>query len=457
MSSSACSTSVVLLVLLISFILINRNVDGSNVLFLSPITAPSHSNFFKPVVKALADRGHYVTYWNGLKPDNYSVSNNNSRSDNLRLLYSPQLDRFNRDYQVGFQDRHSQRQFKLFFDIPARLTVYCEAIYRDPVFHQLMNNSKKPRTKRYDLIVVEGILNDCVLPLVEILDAPFIYMNGIAPTPWLLEAVGSPLALDHFPNPGFSFADEMNLWERTFNTISSLVGLYFRHWFVTPVVDRVAFDFLGGNNLTVAEIERRYLSLLITNTHFSINYQLPTSPAVIQTGGLHCVPPKPLPEELESFVDSSGDAGFIIVSFGSILRGSDLSDGVRRLFLSTFNRLPQRVLWKWEDQTENDDTIPSNVKLLPWMSQQDLLGHPKIRMFITHGGLFSIQEAVYHGVPFVALPVFADQPINAQKAQDDGYAIRIDWDNLTEGILFDAIQRILSDSRFSIIIYVILK
>ena len=192
-------------------------------------------------------------------------------------------------------------------------------------------------------------------------------------------------------------------------------------------------------------------------THFSINYQLPTSPAVIQTGGLHCVPPKPLPEELESFVDGSGDAGFIVVSFGSTLRGSDLSDGVRRLFLSTFNRLPQRVLWKWEDQTENDDTIPSNVKLLPWMPQQDLLGHPKIRMFITHGGLFSMQEAVYHGVPFVALPVFADQPINAQKAQDDGYAIRIDWDNLTEGILFDAIQRILSDSRFSIIIYVILK
>ncbi|XP_046442503.1 uncharacterized protein LOC124192956 isoform X1 [Daphnia pulex] len=58
------------------------------------------------------------------------------------------------------------------------------------------------------------------------------------------------------------------------------------------------------------------------------------------------------------------------------------------------------------------------------MPLQDLLGHPKIRLLITHGGLNSKQEAVYHGVPFIALPVFADQPINAQKAHDDGYAVR---------------------------------
>jgi glucuronosyltransferase len=445
---SPSTHSGVLLFLLILAIAISCDVDGSSILFLSPITAPSHSNFFKPVVKALADRGHFVTYWNGLKPDNYA------QSDNLRQLYSPQLDGFNSDYQIGFHDRHSQRQFQLFFDIPARLAIYCQAIYQDPIFHQLMNNSKKS----YDLIIVEGILNDCVLPLVGILDAPFIYMNGIAPTPWLLEAVGSPLALDHFPNPGFSFADEMNLWQRTFNTISSLVGVYFRHWFVTPVVDKVAYDMLGGNlTTTIAEIENRYLSLLITNTHFSINYQLPTSPAVIQAGGLHCVSAKSLPEELKSFVEGSGDAGFIIVSFGSILRGADVSDDVRRLFLSTFARLPQRVLWKWEEKSRGDDSVPSNVKLLPWMPQQDLLGHPKIRLFITHGGLFSVQEAVYHGVPFIALPVFADQPINAQKAQDDGYAIRLDWDNLTEEILYSSIQTIFSDPRFFSTTYEILN
>jgi glucuronosyltransferase len=212
-------------------------------------------------------------------------------------------------------------------------------------------------------------------------------------------------------------------------------------------VDRVAANVLGMENLTsVLEIENCFLSMFMTNTHFSINYEYPTPPTVVQVGGLHCVPSKFLPEELESIVNGSGDDGFIIVSFGFILKNADVLDSIRRirrLFLSTFARLTQRVIFKWEDDSKikDDDHIPPNVKLMSWMPQVDLLGHPKILLFITHCGLNSKQEAVYYGVPFIALPVFADQPINAQKAHDDGYAIRLDWDNLTEEILYDAIQR----------------
>lgn len=147
-------------------------------------------------------------------------------------------------------------------------------------------------------------------------------------------------------------------------------------------------------------------------------------------------------------MDGSGDAGFIIVSFGSIIRGDGMPENVRRIFLSTFARLPQRVIWKWEDTGKLVGNVPANVRLMSWLPQQDLLGHHKNRLFITHGGLFSNQEAVYHGVPFIALPVFADQPINAQKAHDDGYAIRLDWDELSEEVLYNAIQRILTDPRY---------
>ena len=412
-----------------------------NLLVLSPITTPSHSNFFKPVVKALVDRGHSVTYYNGLYQKN-QVETTKNHTNNLRVLGSPSLHKLSTDYQVDFNIR--EKPMKFLSELPERMENYCTTIYSDPAFHQLLNSNEK-----IDLIIIEGYLNDCLLPLVAILDVPFIYMNGVAPIPWLLNAIGSPLALDHFPNPVFSFKDEMDFWQRTVNSVSTVIGVYHRHLFIMPVVDRIAHKMLKRNLPTIAEIEHRYLSLLIVNTHSSINYQLPTSPAVIQAGGLHCVPSKPLPRYLESYVDGSGDAGFIIVSFGSVLKGTDMPTHIRRIFLSTFDRLPQRVLWKWEDQsgTKNDSTIPPNVKLISWMPQQDLLGHPKIRLFITHGGLFSNQEAVYHGVPFIVMPVFADQPINAQKAHDDGYAIRIDLDNLTEEILYDAIQRILTVPR----------
>ena len=64
------------------------------------------------------------------------------------------------------------------------------------------------------------------------------------------------------------------------------------------------------------------------------------------------------------------------------------------------------------------------------------------------GGLFSNQEAVYHGVPFIGLPVFIDQPINVRKAEKDGYAIHLSWTTLTEQILYDAIQEILTNPRY---------
>lgn len=165
-------------------------------------------------------------------------------------------------------------------------------LIQDPIFNQLMTTNEQ-----FDLIVVEGVMNDCVLPLVHILKAPFIYMNGIAPTPWLLDALGSPLALDRYPNPGFGHTDRMNLFERAINVVSTLSGLYFRKWIVASTVDHMATRILGPENVTsILEIEDRYLSLLITNTHFSINYQLPTTSAVIEAGGLHCHPSKALPK-----------------------------------------------------------------------------------------------------------------------------------------------------------------
>ncbi|XP_046639071.1 UDP-glycosyltransferase UGT5-like [Daphnia pulicaria] len=435
MVSYFCATALGFVLLVVSFRI--SSIVAHNILVLSPITTNSHSNFIKPVAKALADRGHTVTYWNGLPPDKETLTNPKA---NLNLLYSPGLRPLNDNHQVGYDDR----PFQLLLAIPDRMATYCTAIYRDPVFHQLMSS-----TEQFDLLIIEALFNECVLPLVRKFDVPFVYMVSMTPSPWLLDAVGSSLALDHLPHAGSNYADEMDFWQRTYNTISGMMITYFHRFFVIPVVDRLASEILKLNNQpSVFEIQSEYMSLIISNTHFSINYQFPASPALIQAGGLHCLPSKQLPKDLESFVDGSGDVGFIIVSFGSVLRGSDISDHVRQLFLSTFSRLPQRIIWKWEEKLDETDSIPSNVKLLPWMPQQDLLGHPKIRLLITHGGLNSKQEAVYHGVPFIALPVFADQPINAQKAHDDGYAIRLDWDNLTEEILFDAIQRILSNSSY---------
>lgn len=46
------------------------------------------------------------------------------------------------------------------------------------------------------------------------------------------------------------------------------------------------------------------------------------------------------------------------------------------------------MLWKWEDDLPDK---PSNIRIEKWLPQNDILGHPNVKLFITHGGLLSTQ------------------------------------------------------------------
>ena len=91
--------------------------------------------------------------------------------------------------------------------------------------------------------------------------------------------------------------------------------------------------------------------------------------------------------------------GVIFVSFGSMLKGSLMSEKMRQIFTNAFGKLKQRVLWKWE--SEEMEGKPDNVMLSKWLPQQDLLAHPNLKLFISHMGQSSSQEALCHQVPVV--------------------------------------------------------
>ena len=83
----------------------------------------------------------------------------------------------------------------------------------------------------------------------------------------------------------------------------------------------------------------------------------------------------------------------------SIFTASKMSEEKRRLLLGVFSKLKQRVLWKWE--TESMPDKPDNVMLSKWLPQQDVLAHPKVRLFVSHGGQSSSQESLCHQKPMV--------------------------------------------------------
>ena len=122
-----------------------------------------------------------------------------------------------------------------------------------------------------------------------------------------------------------------------------------------------------------------------------------------------------------------------------------MPEKIRKTLVNAFSKLKQRVIWKWETETMPD--LPPNVKLGKWLPQQDILGHPKIRLFVTHGGLLSTEEAVYHGVPLVGIPVFGDQDWNMKHSEQMGFARTLELRDLTEEAVLTALNEILAEPR----------
>lgn len=66
---------------------------------------------------------------------------------------------------------------------------------------------------------------------------------------------------------------------------------------------------------------------------------------------------------------------------------------------------------------------------------------------MTHGGLLSIMEAVYHAVPIIGIPVFGDQGTNIATGVSRGYAIKMPINNISEKLLIYNINEITNNPK----------
>ena len=74
-------------------------------------------------------------------------------------------------------------------------------------------------------------------------------------------------------------------------------------------------------------------------------------------------------------------------------------------------------------------------------------GHSQIKVFLSHCGANGVWEAISHGVPMVALPLYRDQHDNAQKIVSRGIGLKLDISTFTSDELAEALREVISDTR----------
>lgn len=310
----------------------------------------------------------------------------------------------------------------------------CEALlYNEPLMQNL-------REEHFDLMLTDPFL-PCGPIIAEAFSLPAVYFLRGLPCGLDLEAAQCPSPPSYVPRFFTGNTDVMTFSQRVKNVLmtgfeSILCKIFFS-----------SFDELTSRYLKKDVTFRDVLghaAIWLYRYDFTFEYPRPVMPNAVRIGGINCAKKNPLPADLEEFVDGSGDHGFIVFTLGSFV--SELPEFKAREFFEAFRQIPQRVLWRYTGVIPKD--IPENVKVMKWLPQNDLLAHPKAKVFITHGGTHGIYEGICNGVPMVMIPLFGDQVDNVLRMVLRGVAESLTMFDLTSEQLLGALRKVLNNKRY---------
>jgi MGT family glycosyltransferase len=95
---------------------------------------------------------------------------------------------------------------------------------------------------------------------------------------------------------------------------------------------------------------------------------------------------------------------------------------------------------------ESLGAAPANFIVRTHVPQLDVLRRSTI--FVTHGGMNSVSESLYYGVPVIVVPQMSEQARVGRRVEEIGAGLYIAREDLTADTLRQSAQRLLSEDHF---------
>ncbi|KAJ3642488.1 hypothetical protein Zmor_025267 [Zophobas morio] len=421
------------------FLILLISHHGSCAKILGVFTSPGRSHYIlgSTLMKALAEKGHDVTLISSFGEKKPPKTKGTYR-DIVVTEIMKKMNELIAGGQVNMFEHAKMSPLPAAAFLARMMPRIMEPGLGNKEVQKLIHSNEK-----FDVVIVEQFMNDAEKALSTHFGAPLIVVSSMWANYWLNKIVGNPAPPSYIPMVTTDYSVPMTFCERLLNSLLYVVTEVFFNLFVYSVEnDIIKKNIPNGPELSDVLYNA---SLVLMNSHPSIHQPVPYVPNMIEVGGFHVSPPKKLPQDLQEFLDNAKD-GVIYFSMGSNLKSADFPPEKRDAILRTFSKLKEQVLWKWEEDVLPGQ--PDNVKLSKWLPQQSILAHPNVKLFITHGGLLSTTETIYHGVPILAIPVFGDQKLNAKSAMNNGFGLVLPYNEITEESFTQLIQEILNNSKY---------
>ncbi|XP_071505032.1 LOW QUALITY PROTEIN: UDP-glucuronosyltransferase 2C1-like [Diadema antillarum] len=419
--------------------------EGAKILLsmTSIINTPSQHIVISAITEPLVERGHSVTL---LAPMNKITKGlTDAAVTDKKFFASPRSRKELEEIVASFSSLASLSglgpfgAMKILREKVSLLGEGCVTLFSDTDTLDVLKKEK------YDIIITMPI-GGCDFLLGQYLDVPYVAISPVRRTIVVTEDhFGIPIPSSYVPFTLFlGFTDQMSFRERLVNIFSRYVVMPTMEYIATYPVQRIKREFNIRPDLSLRQLTAES-KLWLVCSNFAFEFAQPTAPNWIPIGGITAKPAKPLPKDLNDFVEGSGDHGIIVFTLGSSVTSLDNEILVESI-AKVFSELPQRVLWRYKGAKPRN--LGNNTLISDWLPQNDLLGHPKTRMLIYHGGASGVYEATSHGVPLLLMPLVADQMANAARVESKGLGFAVDKNTITEEEFRVAVNEILSNPKY---------
>ncbi|XP_062137933.1 UDP-glucosyltransferase 2-like [Drosophila sulfurigaster albostrigata] len=429
---------------IIAAVLINCT-QGANILAVFSCPSPSHLIVEISMAKVLAENGHNVTVVTSMKPH---VTHKNMHI--IQVDLTEEENQSMKDTMAKLTARDNSDTLSALFRIRQQFEFMFNK-NRDVMKDQRVKDLYENKDNKFDLVMIGYFLNNFQIGIAQKLKVPVVLASSMFQWEIFYSTLGNPREIAYVPNIGVfgKIGSTLTFSQRVFGLISFAIQRVFTY-FLEKDNAALYYELYGDDpNMPPYEEINKNVSLVLFNTHgLSEGPIRPNMPGVIEVGGIQVKEqPDPLPKDIAEFLDNATD-GAILLSLGSNIQGQFLKPETVQKMFNVLSKLKQRIIWKWEDLSKTPGKS-ANIMYSKWLPQDDILAHPKIMLFINHAGRGGITESQYHGKPMLSLPVFGDQPANADKVVFDEFGLSMSLLTLEEKPFRDNILEILENPKYT--------
>ncbi|AJG96512.1 UDP-glucosyltransferase [Bacillus tropicus] len=144
-------------------------------------------------------------------------------------------------------------------------------------------------------------------------------------------------------------------------------------------------------------------------------------------------------------LESLKDKKVIYISMGTLLEGLEPFFNTCIDAFSDFDGLVVMAIGDRNDRSKIKKA-PDNFIIASYVPQTEVLSEADI--FITHGGMNSVHDAIHFNVPFVIIPHDKDQPMIAQRLTELEAANRLLKEHVNVQTLREAVTDVLSNEKY---------